>query len=65
MLLCVCERVPQWCNDSPWEQDPGLRLPSDSLLSTERRDKGGGGRGRVMVVKEKTMVATAAGSSGQ
>lgn len=27
---CVCVRVPQWCNDSPREQDPVLRLLHDS-----------------------------------
>lgn len=46
-------------------RDLGLRLPSDSPLSTERRDEGGGGGGREMAVKEKTVVATAVDSSGQ
>lgn len=64
VCVCVWLRVPQWCNDSPREQDPWLRLPPDSP-PPPRQPRGGTEEGRGMVVKKKTTVATAVGSSGQ
>lgn len=57
-------RIPQWCNDSPWEQDLRLRLPSDFLLSRKKKERDEAGRGAGEMALKKIAV-TAVGSSGR